>query len=363
MFWMRLLVLLLTLSLSPSFSLSQDPEWPKDVPKDWAKPDLAKESAKFPGTLRIEFAGEKAKYVILHTTSGKAIIYESKDWTGNANDKFLLTQAYPCTGTTTYWRNYAGEIKKLGETDKHKWVEIKERPCTVTPDGNLIIVAKNDRTVQIWETGKPTEPKQEFDAHSRGFMDLFVWGKQHLVTLASTEVRVWNLAKLTDKPKEAIFGNQLRSFALAKPDNRYVALNFGKFVHALDLSLMKGKDLSEDLEAGGRCEFADDGRSLLVLTAAKTATVYQSAGEWKELLKLGDAETKVTTAALSPTGTYLAWFDLKGTMHFTHVASRFEVAKYEMPGFKPGFVTWHPNGNEIYITTENGSAYRTVMKK
>jgi len=335
-------------------------EWPKDVSRDWAKPQLTKDHSKFQGTLRIEFP-EKAKFVALHGSNGRVIIYEFKDWLAQ---KFLLTQAIPCTGTTTFWRTFTGEVTRLDSTTKHMWVSDKERPMTVTPDGQTIAIAKNDHTVSLYDAGKPEAPKQEFDAASRGLMDLFVFGKQYLVTIASQQVRQWNLNKLTEKPKEVGFGNVVRSFALARPDNRYVALTMGKFVHALDVSTMKGKDLSEDFEAGGgRVEFSEDGKFLLCQTPGQTASVYSSGGEWRHLLKLSGEERKVTCAALHPTGGYLAWTDAKGDLRISHVTTGFEVARLPMPGFKAGTMTWHPTGDSIYICDETGKVIRVITRK
>jgi WD40 repeat protein len=338
----------------------QEDEWPKDVPRDWAKIDLVKEHGKFAGTNRIEFAGEKARFIALHGSNGKAIVYEFKDW---LSEKFLMTQAIPCTGTAMFFRDYTGEVKKLGETTKHMWVNNKDRPMTVTPDGSLIVLAKNERTVQVFENGKAEAPKQEFDAHGRGLMDLFIWGRQFLVTVAAQEVRVWNLNKLTEKPKEVGFGNVVRSFALARPDNRYIALVFGKFVHALDITTMKGKDIAEDMEAGGKVEFSDDGKFLLIVTPAKTALVYQAGGDWKEVFKLAGDEKKVVTGALSPTGAYLAWMDAASTLHMTHVASGFDCGTIPMPGWAVGSMTWHPGGDQLYLCAANGKSIRVVGKK
>jgi WD40 repeat protein len=340
----------------------EDPpdEWPKDVTRDWAKPQLTKDHSKFQGTYRIEFP-EKGKFVALHGTNGKAIIYEFKDWLA---EKFLLTQAMPCTGTMTFWRNFTGEVTRLDATTKHMWVSDKERPVTVTPDGQTIAIAKNDHTVSIYDSGKSEAPRLEFEAASRGLMDLCVFGKQYLVTIASQQVRLWNLNKLTEKPKESSFGNAVRAYALARPDNRYIALTMGKYVHALDVSTMKGKDLAEDFDAGGgKVDFSDDGKFLLCQTPAQTASVYSSGGEWKHLLKLTGEERRVVCSVLHPNGSHLAWIDAKGDLHLSHVLTGFEVGKLQMPGFKAGTMTWHPGGDAIYICSEDAKIIRVVTRK
>lgn len=332
-------------------------EEPK-LPREWAAPDLVKVHTKFVGTYKIEFA-DKGRIIALLDGGRKATIYEFKDWQGG---KFVMSQAMPCTGTNQFWRDFTGEVQNVS-TRKHTWVSNKERPVAVTPDGNMIFIARNERSVQMYTVDKPEAPKAEFDAHSRGLMDLFVHGNL-LVTIASQEVRSWKIDKLTEKPKEAGFGNAIRSFALSEPDNRYLALNMGKYVHALDVVKMTGKDLPEDMEAGGgMIEFAPDGKSFVVVTPAKTATVYRSGDTWKELLKISGDETKVVCAALSPNGAYLAWIDPAGTLHFSHVEKAAETGKLELPGFKVASMTWHPNGNTLYLCAEDGKTIREVGKK
>jgi WD40 repeat protein len=341
--------------------LLQDPEqpaeWPKDVPKDWARPSLQKEHGNLASAFRVTF-GEKGKWILLHDAAGKAVVYETAKWTGGA---FLMAGAIPCTGSTDFIRDYTGAVQKIG-AKKHFWISDKERPMAVSSDGAMVAIARNDHAVQLYDSSKPEAPRAEFDAHPRGMLDLFFYGKQYLVTVSQLEVRLWNPNKLTEKPKSDGFGNPVRSFATARPDNRYLALSLGKYVRAVEVSTMKGKDLDESLEGAGGLEFSEDGKFLVVWTAAQTATVYWAGGEWKTACTLKGDDAKVALAALHPSGTYVAWTDGKA-LRITHVASGFEVGKADVLGFKPASMTWQPDGKAIFLCSQTGNAIRVYAQK
>lgn len=353
----RLLLAVLFLA-APAAQDDPQPEWPKEVPKDWATPQLDKETAKFPGVSRIEFA-DKGKWVACFT-GRTATVYEFSKWFDGV---FYLAQAQPTSGNPLYWRDYTGQVQKLG--GKGLWVNSKDRPVAVSPDGGSIAVAKNDRTVAIHDPGNADVPRAEFDAHGRGLMDVFFRNRTSLVTVAAQEVRLWNLSKLANKPEEVGFGSLIRSVTSSPPDNRYLAMPVGRVVHALETVSLKGVNLEEDLEApGGSVAFSGDGKCLLVVAPAGTATVYSSGGDWKRMFRAGGKDgVRALRGELDPTGKYLAWIDDKQTLRFVHVSSGFEVSQVGLSGFSAGTMTWHPDGKSLYLCAADGKSIRVYTRK